>query len=156
MGTASRLPTELQGLDTTWQRLYEQKFGEMTCVVREAAVLAKSFKELYKCKLANDKQAEPWLTPCVHELAAVHQRIVKEQVAEEPGGVLFLLDGSGSVFQGAAFLASPGPREQHANVSHALADDFQAMTRFVSQTFAALMQANSASQVGCLTWIHVC
>lgn len=124
----------------------------MTGVVREAAVLAHSWKELYTCKLANDKQAEPWLTPCVHELAAVHQRIVKEQVAKKTGGVLFLLDGSGSVFQGASLLStfSRSARTDY-EVSHALADDFQAMTRFVSQTFAALMQANSASQVGCLT-----
>ena len=40
----------------------------------------------------------PRLTPCAHELAAVLGRIAKEH-SINAGGVLFLLDGSGSVFQ---------------------------------------------------------
>lgn len=112
-------------------------------MTREAAVLAKSWKELFKCKTLADKQAEPWyakpreklihpivdvhvpscsmfcyletqsldyavsahgllrLTPCTYELSAVLQRITREQAdPDTTGGVIFLLDGSGSVSQG--------------------------------------------------------
>ena len=40
------------------------------------------------------------LSPCSYELSAVLQRIAGEQAATQTGGVIFLLDGSGSVSQG--------------------------------------------------------
>lgn len=106
------LQLALQSLEEPWQQLYKQKFGEVNSVVREAANLAKTWKELYKCKLATNKRADPWLTPCVYELAAIHQRIVEAHPSDQAaGGVVFLLDGSGSVFQGRVYLAviQPAP-----------------------------------------------
>ena len=98
---SSNLSATLQTQEQRWEQLYELRFGELTSVVREAARLAKSWKALYRCKLASDKQAEPWMTPCDFELAAMHQHILGEHSVGEPvGGVVFLLDGSGSVFQG--------------------------------------------------------
>ena len=41
------------------------------------------------------------ISPCSYELTAVLQRIASEQAAAtQSGGVMFLLDGSGSVSQG--------------------------------------------------------
>ena len=41
------------------------------------------------------------LTPCEHELTAILQRITQEQAIHPvAGGIIFLLDGSGSVSQG--------------------------------------------------------
>lgn len=60
-----------------------------------------SFQVIYSPKLFMHR-----LTPCAFELAAVLDRIAKEQ-AGHAGGVLFLLDGSGSVYQSKQSAACP-------------------------------------------------
>lgn len=117
-----------------------ERYGAITDVTRDAAALAKSWKELFRCKTVSDKKVEPRcgsratlllptsfgsvflytgrvpsarlirtdqavsacrLSPCSYELTAVLQRIAHEQAAAtQAGGVMFLLDGSGSVSTG--------------------------------------------------------
>ncbi len=50
----------LQSADTQWEALYKQVVGDINDVTREAAVLAQSWKELFRCKTVSDRQAEPW------------------------------------------------------------------------------------------------
>lgn len=129
--------SNLASSDTHWEILYQQVFGEANNVTREAAKLAKSWKKLFRCKTVSDKQAEPWLTPCEYELTAVLQRITAEQEnAHTTGGILFLLDGSGSV--------SP--------------DDFAAMTGFVFKSVKAICAVVPTCKIGVMQFsndVHV-
>ncbi|KAA6422962.1 MAG: hypothetical protein FRX49_06951 [Trebouxia sp. A1-2] len=116
----------LSSANTQWEALYNQAVGDVNDVTREAAVLAQSWKELFRCKTVSDRQAEPWLTPCQYELHAVLQRISSEQASSSvAGGVTFLLDGSGSVSQ----------------------EDFSAMTGFVSKAVTAMLALVPACKV---------
>ena len=54
-----------------------------------------------QCKSSSQHSLLSRLTPCEYELTAVLQRITTEHAVQQPaGGVVFLLDGSGSVSQG--------------------------------------------------------
>ncbi|DBB12755.1 TPA: Alpha-amylase, variant 2 [Trebouxia sp. C0006] len=127
----------LSSADTQWEALYKQVVGDINDVTREAAVLAQSWKELFRCKTVSDRQAEPWLTPCQYELHAVLQRITSEQASSSvAGGVTFLLDGSGSVSQ----------------------EDFLAMTGFVSKAVTAILASVPACKVGVMQFsndVHI-
>lgn len=118
---------QLASTDARWALLYQQSIGNVTDLIREAAILAGSWKNLYRCKTVSDKQADPWLTPCEFELTAVLQRITTEHaVQQQSGGIVFLLDGSGSVSQ----------------------DDFVAMTGFVSKAAATVSSVISDLKLG--------
>ncbi|DBA93088.1 TPA: Alpha-amylase [Trebouxia sp. C0005] len=127
----------LSSANTQWEALYNQAVGDVNDVTREAAVLAQSWKELFRCKTVSDRQAEPWLTPCQYELHAVLQRISSEQASSSvAGGVTFLLDGSGSVSQ----------------------EDFSAMTGFVSKAVTAMLALVPACKVGVMQFsndVHI-
>lgn len=42
-----------------WETAYCQRYGAITDVTRDAATLAKSWKELFRCRTVTNKQVEP-------------------------------------------------------------------------------------------------
>lgn len=49
----------LQSCDAHWESLYFLEYGEINSVTRDAATLAKSWKELFRCKTVTDRKTEP-------------------------------------------------------------------------------------------------
>lgn len=128
---------QIASFDANWETAYMERYGAITDVTRDAAALAKSWKELFRCKTVSDKKVEPRLSPCSYELTAVLQRIAHEQAAAtQAGGVMFLLDGSGSVST----------------------DDFDTMTDFVSKAIPVVLEVAPSTKVGIMqfsTGVHV-
>ena len=181
----------LQSSDKCWETAYTQQYGNITGVTRDAATLAKSWKELFRCKTVTEKAIEPRyghhatrlatstvhvfsldhacvsssplpfpdpavsksrISPCSYELTAVLQRIAGEQAAAtQTGGVVFLLDGSGSVSQGQCLSQFQVPKlVSNASALTGLmmiADDFDAMTDFVSKAVPIILEKAANSKV---------
>ncbi|KAL3150551.1 DNA replication licensing factor mcm8 [Trebouxia sp. C0010 RCD-2024] len=129
--------SQVASSDVYWETAYCQRYGAITDVTRDAATLAKSWKELFRCRTVTNKQVEPRLSPCFYELTAILQRIAHEQAAAaQPGGVIFLLDGSGSVST----------------------EDFDVMTHFVYKAVPILHEIAPATKVGIIqfsTDVHI-
>lgn len=96
---------QLQRAQRIWLSLFIARWGVPSGLTRRAAELAKGWTVLYKDKAANEKQLQPngWQQPCKWELDAALEKLTKQPYVhmQLPVAVVFLLDGSGSVNQGA-------------------------------------------------------
>ena len=92
-------PGRVQGLEQRWQELYAGRFG-CSSLSREAAKLAGTWQRLYKLKHQSDQAANGWDRLSHVEMRAAAARFAQRTV-EGRLHVVFLLDGSGSVTEGA-------------------------------------------------------
>jgi hypothetical protein len=100
----------MQGTEKRWRSCYKSRFsGEDTRLVREALKLAQgSWKSLYAAKAVTERQAAPWRKPSSFELSAAinFMTLGKQQHSSLELAVVFLVDGSGSVGEGAPTLSA--------------------------------------------------
>lgn len=99
-------PSCVQGLEQRWQELYAGRFG-CSRLSREAEKLAGTWQRLYKLKHQSDQAANGWDRLSQVEMRAAAARFAQRTV-EGRLHVVFLLDGSGSVTEGAPGWAQLG------------------------------------------------
>jgi len=106
-----------QEQEPRWRRHFEERWGEPSLVVRRAAELAGGWRRLYAAKHEVEREAIPWMRPTLHELNAAVENIAIRGWSQlcgskadrgpchAPCSLLFLVDGSGSVTEGAPQIA---------------------------------------------------
>lgn len=94
---------ETQDADRLWGPLFNERWGQPTTLAMRAKCVAGSWRALFISKDATEKEAAPWIKPCPEELTASLENLANSCANKERGlGIVFLLDGSGSVHEGAS------------------------------------------------------
>eukprot|EP00891_Asterochloris_glomerata_P003037 jgi/Astpho2/3037/Aster-03345 len=112
--------------DEHWEKLWVGRWGSLAasnCITQRAVKVAGGWKKLFRSKALQDQASTPWVKACPHEVQAMVGEIVQHAGSGSegtPGGVVFLLDGSGSVTE----------------------DDFSTMTTFAKLAIESLHAAH--------------
>jgi hypothetical protein len=145
----------MQGTEERWRSCYKSRFGDSTRLVLEALKLASgSWKALYAAKTVTERQAAPWRKPSSFELSAAinFMTLGKQQHSSLELAVVFLVDGSGSVGEGATPPAAVGRHDHPSDALYAHnAEDFACMTEFIrtaADTIGTLDPSSKVRQAG--------
>jgi uncharacterized protein YegL len=112
--------------DSRWLELVQSKWGASTAILRKARELAGSWRMVYAAKLAAERDSLPWVKPSDYEIQASIEMLVEERPESQDVGVLFLVDGSGSVQE----------------------EDFSAMTSFIERAAVTFKESVPECKVG--------
>ncbi|MEW5299638.1 MAG: hypothetical protein WDW38_004313 [Sanguina aurantia] len=115
--------------DRLWGPLFNERWGQQqpTTLATRAKSIAGSWRALFISKDATEKEAAPWSKPCPEELSASVETLANSCANKERGlGIVFLLDGSGSVHE----------------------EDFTKMVEFVTEVTATLQASDPGCKVG--------
>jgi hypothetical protein len=111
-----------QEAPSRWQALCAERWGPLTDLHCTAAMLAGSWKRLYRSKYETDQRSDQVQNLCPYELQATIKRL---EACCAPDGqstiVTFCMDGSGSM----------------------ASEDFKVMTGFVATAMEVIMSTNS-------------
>jgi hypothetical protein len=66
-----RFEDAVNGGSRRWTTLYRERWGQPGAITTEASKLAGGWKKLYKAKHLAEKESNPWIQPCEHEVQAM-------------------------------------------------------------------------------------
>jgi hypothetical protein len=86
-----------------WLQLYEEQWGPLTVLNKRASKIAGGWECLYKSKREMEMKSAPWKQPSPHEVTAAMEALTdgKRTTPRKEMAVVFLVDGSGSMHEGA-------------------------------------------------------